>query len=427
MSLFLTCVSCGHGRAEHVFASPDGGFVACERCGIVYRPGALFQEAGPSGVADGWPARAAHLGPAIPKQAIDAGRVSIDDLARLLALGPLYIETPNTKAPQLSLRHFFRNRSPVYYEPATLGIALAMAGADDLAIDEVAGMITCVASGAGPRLTYAEAVAQTGIEVPRDVAARMRTHFDPKPPEVLGDVVPGECFLCGGVRRQWRSVTICEACSALTTQAHGPLLEELAREISTADGKPVQFFAVDMRTTSPAECEMVASSKGAMLDESGWAHALVMAGADMVRVQKHSGAMELQGTALGPPLRKTYAEAVEVVVKLPAREARHTLAVWNTPVEQPSRYELWIVGEECDDLEYLRAEAKRDRLIASAAVEALEVLMHAAETQLEDPDDWHSEPYLNGFRMGVASAWQRTQAAVTSAWMACVHRTVRDE
>jgi hypothetical protein len=172
---------------------------------------------------------------------------------------------------------------------------------------------------------------------------------------------------------------------------------------------------------------MVTVKNTVMLDDAGWAHALVMAGADVVRAQKHQGALELQGTTLGAARRKTFLEARDVVVKLPLRAARHTLAVWNTPVEQASRYELWIVGDDCDDLEYLRAEAKRDRLIASAAVEALEALMHATEAPLDEPDDWHPEPYLNGFRMGAASAWQRAQAMLTAAWMACVWKTVRDE
>ncbi len=418
----MTCPLCGC-EAPRSEVPVHNDFVACDGCGLVRAGWHLPVE--DAGVSDGWQARAAHLGPAIPKQAIDAGRVSVDTLARMLEAGPLYIETPNTREPQLSLAHFFRGRSPVYYEPATLGIALAMAGADDLAIDEVAGMITCVAVGGGQRLTYEEAVAQTGIEPPQDVAARMRAHFDPRPPEVMGDVVPGACFLCGGVRRAWRSVTICETCSATTTHAHGPLLDELAVKMS--GGEPVQFLAPDMRTSSPADCEMVTVQNTVMLDEAGWAHALVMAGADVVRAQKHSGALELQGAALGMPRRKTYQEATDVVVKLPPREARHTLAVWNTPVEQASRYEMWIVGEDCNDVEYLRAEAKRDRLIASAAVEALEVLMHSTEAPLDDPDDWHPEPYLNGFRMGAAAAWQRAQAMLTAAWMACVERTVRDE
>jgi hypothetical protein len=417
----MTCSLCG-GPPDEADAI-DGAHVACRRCGCVR--GTTFFQTVPSGVSDGWQARAAHLGPSIPKQAIDAGLVSVDALARMLEAGPLYIETPNTKEPRISLAHFFRGRSPVYYEPATLGIALAMAGADDLAIDEVAGMITCVAVGGGQRLTYEDAVASTGIEPPRDVAARMLAHFAPKPPETMGDAVPGECFLCGGVRRAWRSVTICETCSATTTHAHGPLLDELS--VKMAEGGPVQFLAPDMRTNSPADCEMVTVKNTVMLDEAGWAHALVMAGADVVRAQKHSGALELQGTTLGTARRKTFAEASDVVVKLPLRAARHTLAVWNTPVEQASRYELWIVGEDCDDLEYLRAEAKRDRLIASAAVEALEVLMHATEAPLDDPDDWHPEPYLNGFRMGAQSAWQRAQAMLTAAWMACVWKTVRDE
>jgi len=146
-----------------------------------------------------------------------------------------------------------------------------------------------------------------------------------------------------------------------------------------------------------------------------------------VRVNKHAGAMEVQGTALGAARKKTYAEACELVVKLPAREARHTLAVWNTPIDQPSRYELWIAGDDEDDAEMLRAEAKRDRFLASSAVEALRVLMQTIEAKQDDPDDWHADPYLNGFRMGASSAWRAAQSAVSSAWMAVVQRTVRDE
>jgi len=416
------CPSCGCSDMDVIHA----GVAACSHCGLVHS-GTMFQDAGPTGVSDGWQVRALNLSPMHPKNAIDAGLVSVDELARLLTLGPLYIETPNTREPSLSLRHFFHNRSPVYYEPATLAVALAMAGADDIELDEVAGMITCVATGGGERMTYEAAVAQTGVEIPTGVAARMLAHFAPKPPEVAGDVVPGACFLCGGTRRTWRSVTICDSCSALTTQTHGPLLEQLTTEISTADGRPVQFFAPDMRSTSPAECEMVASTKSVMLDESGWAHALVMSGADMVRVNKHAGAMQVQGTALGAARKKTYAEACELVVKLPAREARHTLAVWNTPIDQPSRYELWIAGDDEDDAEMLRAEAKRDRFLASSAVEALRVLMQTIEAKQDDPDDWHADPYLNGFRMGASSAWRAAQSAVSSAWMAVVQRTVRDE
>ena len=400
---------------------------ACDRCGLV-TSGTLFQDAGPSGVSDGWQARAANLGTVIPKQAIDPGRVSVDTLAGLLARGPLYLETPNAREPAVSLSHFFRNRSPVYYEPATLAVALAMAGADDLALDEVAGMITCVASGTGPRLTYAEAVAQTGIEVPQNVTARMRAHFDPKPPEALGDVVPGACFLCGGERRAWRVATICSTCSALTLPTHGALLDDLATQLSTAPhGAPVSFFAPDMRTTSAADCEKVVMQNSVMLDESTWCAAMLMAGADGARAQKHQGALELQARAFGVPRRKTLAEARETMQRGVFREARHTVAIWNEPVPQASRYELWVAGEDCDDQEYLRAEAKRDRLIASAAEDALRVTMNAMEAKQDDPDDWHRDPYMNGFRMGAAAAWQRAQVAIATAWMTVVHLTVRDE
>lgn len=417
-----TCHLC---RAPLDLAPVHGAYGACRACGLVQHPGALFVDDGASGVADGWHQRASRLGPDIPRSAHRCP--GVNGLADMLERGPVYIETPSAADPQLSLAHHFRERLPAYYSPETLAIAIAMAGAADVMMDEVAGCVTALVIPGDERRTYAQAVAELGIAIPGGdaVAERLRHHFDPRPPEVMGDVVPGACFLCGGVRRAWRSVTICETCSATTTHAHGPLLDELSVKMSS--GEPVQFLAPDMRTSSPADCEMVTVQNTVMLDEAGWAHALVMAGADVVRAQKHQGALELQGAALGVPRRKTYQEACDVVVKLPPREARHTLAVWNTPVEQASRYEMWIVGEDCDDIDYLRAEAKRDRLIASAAVEALEVLMHSTEAPLDDPDDWHPEPYMNGFRMGAAAAWQRAQAMLTAAWMACVERTVRDE
>jgi hypothetical protein len=302
-----------------------------------------------------------------------------------------------------------------------------MAGADAIDMDEVAGMVTCVAVGGGQRMTYAEAVAATGVEVPQGVAARMLAHFAPKPPEVLGDVVPGACFLCGGQRRAWRTVAICVECSALTTQSHGHILDELAMQFSTADGRPVHFLAPDMRTTSPDDCERVTRERSVMLDEANWACAMVMTGADQVRVQRHGDAMEVQGRALGTPRIKTHAEARDIVVKLPPREARHTLAVWNTPPPQPSRYELWIAGDDEPDQAMLRAEAMRDRLAAGAALEALESTMRAMEAKQDAADDWHADPYLNGYRAGEAAAWRAAQSAVTTAWLACVERAVRDE
>lgn len=419
----MRCPLCG-GQAWAVVHEPAW---ACLRCGAV-TCGTLAQDDGPSGVSDGWHARAVNLSPEIPARAIDPGRVSVGTLARLLEEGPLYLETPNNREPALSLAHHFRHRSHVYYEPATLGIALAMAGADDMAIDEVAGMITCVAVGGGQRQTFDEAVAQTGLEPPRDVADRMLAHFAPKPPEVLGDVVAGACFLCGGVRRAWRTATICETCSALTLPEHGPLLDELATQIATTpEGAPVQFFAPDMRTTSPAECLDVVMRNSVMLDESTWCAATIMAGCDAARVRKHDGAIEIQGRAFGPPRRKGLAEAKEAMTRAVFREARHTIAIWNTPVAQASRYEMWLAGDVCDDEDYLRAEAKRDRLIASAAADALGSLMNQAEARQDDPDDWHQNPYLNGLRMGAAMTWQRAQAALMTAWMTVMQMTVRDE
>lgn len=420
----MTCRLCGSPLAGgHV----HGDWLACDVCGLVQNPD-IPQDARPVSVSDGWHTRAAHVSAITPKHAVDAGRVSIDRLARLLEAGPLYVETPNTREPSLSLAHFFRARVPVYYEPATLSIALAMAGAEEIDMDEVAGMVTCVAVGGGQRMTYAEAVAATEVEVPQDVGARMLAHFAPKPPEVLGDVVPGACFLCGGFRRAWRSVAICVECSALTTQSHGHLLDELAMQFSTADGKPVQFFAPDMRSTSPDDCERVTAERGVLLDEAGWVCAMSMTGADQINIARHNGVMRVQGRTLGgPPRTKTYREARDVVIKPPPREARHTLAVWNTPPPQPSRYELWIAGDDEPDQALLRAEAMRDRMTAGAALEALESTMRAMEAKQDDPDDWHADPYLCGYRMGEAAAWRAAQSAVTSAWLACVERAVRDE
>ena len=408
------CPLCGttaYGEPVH------GDYVACA-CGLVYAPGRMFES--PSTVPDGWRVRAAQIAVELPKHATCCP--SVEELAALLQAGPVYVETPNTREPALSLSHFFRSRLPCYYEPQTLAIAAIMAGASDMAIDEQAGSICAVLIPGDPRRTYAEALEIFGAPPPADVASRMAHAFDRKV-EAMGEIVDGPCFLCGAARRAWRTAAICTECSTLTALSQPPVLDELAVSFSSAPPDTERgMLAPSMRSTSPDDCERIVTAQGYMLDDPGWIAALIMAGADQCTLSKRLGALHVSGIAKGVPRRKGIAEAREIVSH-PFREGRHTLAVWSLGPPTASRFELWMAGEDEDDVEMLRADARRMHEVATAAIGAVEAIASFAEKTSDD--DWHEDAELRGMRMGRAAALIEVFEMATAASASLLGRAMR--
>jgi hypothetical protein len=390
-------------------------YVACRECGLVQAPGRLFKE--PSLVADGWRDRAYQLGPDIPKSASRCPSVS--SLAAALQLGPVYVETPNAAEPRLSLRAFFAERHPVYYSPETLAICVAMAGAADVMMNDVGGCVAALVIPGAERRSFEQARDELGIPLPdgESVAARLRSYFAPRPPEVLGEPLPGACFLCGGARHAWRSVALCAGCSTLTTTTQPDVLEGLS--VSTT---PLEFVTPNMRTTTPDECERFALSHGAFLDEAAWGMALVRAGADLVRCQKHDGALMLGAVSAGEPRRKSFLEARDIHNK-PLRLGRHTVAIWNTGPPREAPFEAWLSGEDMDQ-GMLREEVRKALATAAASLSALDTIARCCEAAQSD-DDWHSNPYLCGFRMGEAKALIAAQSMAMAAYAEIAGRVAR--
>ena len=395
----------------------------CGKCGLVFEPGPPGLVGEKHEVPDGWRTRAVHLEGPMPVSAHRCPSVAV--LARLLTLGPVYVETPNTREPSLSLAHFFKDRHAVYYEPQTLALAAIMAGADDIAVDEVAGHVCALISPGGTRKTYEEAVAQLGMPPLVGVAERMRHHFDPPPREVMGDLIPGPCFLCEGTRRTWRSVAICEACSALSTieQPTG-LLDEL-HEAFKANPEPPPWVAPDLRGLKPDKIERITLAKKIVLSPSTWAAALLRAGADLARHNEENGALLIEGKALGTPNRRSYADAKALLFKSTFLEARHTLALWSLGPVSLTPFDRWCAGEEAEDMDEMRREALLARDTANRAISMLDTICNRTGVEACPEDDWHSDPYLCGFRMGHAGAMAQVHWMTANAYAAIAGRALK--
>lgn len=394
---------------------------ACHCCGLVFEPGANWDRA--QRPPSGWEARAAHLGAQTPADATTQPSVPALECS-LRLLGPVYVETPNAREPSLSLGHFFKDRHPVYYEPQTLAIAAIMAGADDIAIEEVAGYVCALITPGGTRKTYEEASAQLGLPPLAGVAERMRTYFDPPKREVMGEPLPDPCFLCDGQRHAWRSVAICAACSAMTTVLQPRSMLDELHEVFLKTPIPDPFVCPDIRQMKADQLEATVIKNRVVLDASCWPAALLRAGADMVKLNTDGGTLLVAGAALATPTRKSFKDAT-AIIQTPFYEARHTLALLSRGKPQQTVFERWIAGEDVDDMEALRREAALAVHTANLACGALDAVVSLTGKESDSEDDWHPDPYLCGMRMGRAGGMAEVHWMAANAYAAIAGRVVK--
>lgn len=228
--------------------------------------------------------------------------------------------------------------------------------------------------------------------------------------ETLGDAV-GECFLCGGQRRTWRSVAMCETCAAVTPldRPHVAAIDELHAELVK---KPEQTYVVpDVRAMSADAVEKLATARGVVLEPAAWAHVLLMAGADEVHGKEMQGGYAFIATCTGAPRRKTLREAggISPVGIVTAAEL---FAIWHdaaTNIVTP--FERWLSGEAVSDEEMasVRAEALRATRLAMGGMMALQAIAGQCQRLLDDEThDWDADPWLCAVEAG--KRWMAGQA-----------------
>lgn len=226
-----------------------------------------------------------------------------------------------------------------------------------------------------------------------------------KPP-ALGAPVEGVCFLCGGVRHAWAGVTMCATCSAITpVVGEVPTIDELhAAFVAKPAGEHHTYLTPNTDTVAPDVLANIARDRGVVLDDAAWCAALVMAGADYVRMKDLGDQRGFVGVATSVPRRKTLDHALSISQR-PLAEARHTLAKWEQR-DVPERslpFERWLAGQRVPkrEMEAVREEAVRCATVAASGVMALKAITEQCRNEVEDDgNDWHADPYLCGLRAG---------------------------